>query len=174
VAATLRADVMTPEQLQEEVSRAYVHAVAAQCGYSVGHWTQDHDCIDATISAPSTVGKGPKAKPKVDLQIKATTQQRLDHGSYVSWQLERAHYDRMRAESALPHILVVLLLPERISDRVEHTVDHLLIRRCAYWVKMTGMPAINAESKVVHIPKSQPFSPTELHRIMQAISEDCF
>lgn len=165
---------MTPEQHKEEVSKAYVHAVAAQCGYAMGTWSQDHGGIDATISAPNTVGKGPRAKPKVDLQLKATTRLHLDHDNHISWQLERSHYDLLRAYSALPHILVVLLLPESLDQRIEHTVDHRLIRRCAYWIKMTGMPATDAASKLVQIPKSQPFSPTELHKIMQAISEERF
>ena len=62
---------MTPDQQKEEISKAYVHAVAAKCGYTVGTWTQDVDCIDTTIAAPSSLGHGKGKAPKLDLLQKA-------------------------------------------------------------------------------------------------------
>jgi hypothetical protein len=60
---------MTPEQQQEEISKAYLHAVAAQCGFTVASWSQDHGGIDATVGAASTVGAGHVSRPKVDIQL---------------------------------------------------------------------------------------------------------
>lgn len=164
---------MTPEQQQEEISKAYLHAIAAQCGYAVGNWTQDHGCLDATLGAPSRVGAGHLAKPKLDLQLKATRRTDVEHTDHIAWSLDAAHYASLIADSSAPHLLVILLLPEDHGQTIEHTVDHLLIRRCAYWVTMTGMAAITngAGSCTVHLPKSQPFSPTELHRIMELVSQ---
>ena len=86
------------------------------------------------------------ARPKVDIQLKATSQQALEHDEYVSWTLKIDHYDALRAPAHVPHLLVVLLLPENVDESVEHTVEQLVIRRCAYWVKMTGMDAAAGES----------------------------
>lgn len=164
---------VTPEQQQEEISKAYLHAVAAHCGYAVGSWSQDHGGIDATIGAPHTVGAGRLSKPKVDIQLKATRRTDVEHDDYISWQLDASHYDGLIADATAPHLLVVLLLPSDADQTIEHTVTHLLIRRCAYWRTMTGMPARepSVASKVVRIEKSQPFDPKALHRIMELISQ---
>ena len=79
---------MTPEQQQEEISRAYVHAVAARYGFKIGSWSVDDDCLDITIGCAGALGGGTIASPKIDLQLKCTTQQHLIKKTYVSWQLE--------------------------------------------------------------------------------------
>jgi hypothetical protein len=165
---------VTPEQRQEEISKAYLHAVAASGGFSVGSWTQDHGCVDATVGAATTVGGGAIARPKVDIQLKATSQQDLEHDEYVSWTLKIDHYDALRAPAHVPHLLVVLLLPENVDDSVEHTVEQLVIRRCAYWVKMTGMDAAAGESKTVRLPKTQVLSPDALRDVLMQISAGVF
>lgn len=84
---------MTPEQRQEEISKAYAHAVAASCGFSIGTWTQDHGCVDTTIGAASTLGEGTIARPKVDIQLKATRRQDLERDTHFCWRLDRDHYN---------------------------------------------------------------------------------
>jgi hypothetical protein len=37
---------MTPEQHKEEISKAYLYAVAARCAFKVGTWTQDSGGLD--------------------------------------------------------------------------------------------------------------------------------
>ncbi len=161
---------MTPEQRQEEISKAYLHAVAAHCGYAVGSWTQDHGGLDATIGAARPVGAGYLAKPKVDVQLKATRRADVEHEDFISWQLEGPHYDGLVAEATAPHLLVVLLLPHDIEQAIEHTVEHLLIRRCAYWKTMTGTAARSVADPTVRLPKSQQFSPETLRSIMEYAS----
>lgn len=164
---------MTPKQRQEEISKAYLHAVAAKCGFTVASWTQDHGGIDATVGAAAEVGTGRLARPKVDVQLKATTQQDLEHDDFVSWELEIAHYDSLRAPAHVPHLLVVLLLPNDVELGVEHTAEQLVLRRCAYWVRMTGMePAKPGQkNKTVRLPKSQMFSPAALTAILEKVSQ---
>ena len=152
---------MTPEQRQEEISKAYVHAVAAACGFAVGIWSQDHGCLDVTLS-------GGRGKPKLDLQLKATTQARNEREGDVWWQVSQEHYDVMRAaEVANPHFFVLLILPEDPDLSVEHTVQHLLIRKCAYWKLMTGAPPKAAKSPTITIPKTQAFSPSQARQLME-------
>lgn len=164
---------MTPEQRQEEISKAYLHAVAAKCGFAVGTWSQDHGCLDVTVGAAAPVGTGHLAGPKVDIQLKATTRQDVEHESFVSYAIEIDHYETLRARAFVPRLLVVLLLPNDVEQSVEHTVDHLLVRRCAYWVTMTGMPAAepNQKTKTVRLPKNQIFSPDQLTSILEKISK---
>ena len=168
-----RRGAMTPEQRQEEISKAYLHAVAAKCGFAVGTWSQDHGCLDVTIGADATVGTGHLVGPKVDVQLKATTRQDVEHDSFISWTLDIDHYEKLIARAFVPRILVVLLLPRDVEQSVEHTVDHLLVRRCAYWVRMTGMPPAEPgqKTKTVRLPKAQVFSPDQLTAILEKISK---
>lgn len=163
---------MTPEQRQEEISKAYLHAVAAKCGFAVGTWTQDHGGIDATVGAPASVGAGYLARPKIDIQLKATRQQKLEHDEHVSWKLDIAHYDSLRAPAIAPHLLVVLLLPADVEQSIEHSAEQLVLRRCAYWTIMTGMDPAPAgqQSTTVHLPKTQLFSPEALTGLMEKVS----
>ena len=165
---------MTPEQQKEEISKAYVHAVAAACGYTIAAWSQDHGCVDTTVGAASTVGSGHLTRPKVDIQLKASMQGALEHDEFVSCKLDIAHYNSLRAPAATPHILVVLLLPEEFGQAVEHTVQQLMIRRCAYWVKMTGMPDATGDRKTVRIPTANVFSPDALRDILTKVSQGGF
>jgi len=164
---------VTPKQRKEEISKAYVHAVVAACGYSIGRWTQDHGCIDTTVSAVLDFGGTLiETKPKLDLQLKATSRQDRVRADHVTCVLQRAHYERLRAPSKVPHLLVVLVLPELRSAQVEHTADALLVRRCAWWVEMTGMPPLPSgrDSTTVHLPRAQVFSPRALRRMMDTLS----
>lgn len=66
-----------------------------------------------------------------------------------------------------PQILVVLVLPEDEATWIEHSVEALLIRRCAYWLRMDGQPKISAGFKTVHIPMANIFSPDGLMALMR-------
>lgn len=155
---------MTLSQQQEQISRAYVYAIAARCGFNVARWDVDQDGIDLTIGA-SRIGK-----PRVDFQLKTSRQSVREHGEHFSVQLTstggvtgQMKYDRLRAEPAQSTVYAVLLvLPEEVASSVEHTVEHLLIRKCAYWLKATGLPAVTAQNPTLKFPKNQIFSPDTL------------
>jgi hypothetical protein len=161
---------MTPEQRKEELSRAYVHAVAARCGFALGSWSQDQGCVDVSIGASSALGGGTLEDPRIDLQLKCTSDVRHLHEGHIAWQLTRAHYDKLRARSSIPKLLVVLVLPQLEAEWMEHGVESLIIRRCAYWLAMAGLPPITTESRVVHLPRANVFSPEQLMSMMERVS----
>ncbi len=162
--------VMTPEQQKEEISRAYVHAVAARCGFAVSNWSQDQGCVDVSIGASSALGGGTLEDPRIDLQLKCTSDTHHLREDHVAWQLSRPHYDKLRARSSTPKLLVLLVLPELEAEWMQHSTDSLIIRRCAWWLPMAGMPSINTESKVVHLPRTNVFSPEQLRSMMERVS----
>ena len=161
---------MTPEQRKEELSRAYVHAVAARCGFAVGSWSQDQGCVDVSIGAGSALGGGTLEDPRLDLQLKCTSDVRHQTEDHIVWKLSRVHYDKLRARSSIPKLLVVLVLPGTEPEWMEHSPEALVIRRCAYWLSMVGMPPITTESKVVHLPRTHVFSPEQLRSMMERVS----
>lgn len=165
---------MTPEQQKEQISLGYVHVVAARNRFKLGHWSVDDDCLDVTIGTEGTLGGGLLSSPKLDLQMKATSDPTVLHNGFVSWELTAGHYDRLRARAATPKILVVLVLPTDEVNWVEHTADSLVLRRCAYWVKMTGLPSLPPAQKstTIRLPFANIFSPVALKDLMEKISRE--
>jgi len=161
---------LTPEQRQEELSPAYLHAVTAKCGFAIGNWSQDQSCIDATVGAAELLGGGNLADPKLDVQLKCTANQELVRDDHVALQISRKQYDRLVAKSFVPKILVVLVLPAHEAMWVAHSVEELILRRCAYFLRTTGLGPITAESKTVQVPLANIFSPSALEQMMGKLS----
>lgn len=161
---------MTPEQRMEELSKTYLFAVSAACGYAVAHWSQDQDCIDATLGAPGVLGGGHFADPKLDVQLKSTSNPALLRDEHVALQLPRKQYERLARRSFAPKLLVVLVLPVDEPTWVEVTAEHLLLRRCAYFLHASALEPITTDSKVVHVPFTQRFTPDALRAMMERVS----
>lgn len=160
---------MTPEQQCEELSKAYVAAVAARAGCKLGNWSQDTGCLDVTVATATTFGGG-LAAPKLDLQLKASTKPRPPKDGLLSWSLSRAHYDTLRRRAQIPHILVALVLPESADDWIAQSPQQLSMRRCAYWVHLLGEPEITSsgrKSTTISIPECQLFSPAALLALLE-------
>lgn len=162
---------MTPKQQREEISKAYVAAVAARAGCKLAHWSQDSGCLDVTVGTAKSFGAG-LAPPKLDLQLRASSKPDREHDGCIAWSLQRSHHDLLRRRAQIPHILVALVLPEHEADWVVHGDGELCMRRCAYWIHLLGEPAIAAgkESTTVHIPTSQIFSPNTLLELLERSS----
>lgn len=164
----LGAEQMTPNQRKEELSRAWLAAVAGSCGFALANWSQDQDCIDATIAAADPIGRGTIADPKLDIQLKATST-RFNKDA-VEVQLTTTQLDRLTRKSMVPKILVAMLLPEGGEvEVVPH--EHLLLRKCAYFrVASSIAPKVDGDSKVVQVPFNQPFTPEVLRIMMERLS----
>ncbi len=165
---------MTPKQQREEISKAYVHAVAARCGFKVGNWSQDAGCIDVSIAASGVVGAGAFSDPQIDLQLKASDDPRhiLQDGR-VACTLRHAHHEQLIAARSIAKLLVVLILPRDAGQWITHSPDSLILRRCAWWKRMTGEAPIPPSPEgyvTVHLPPAQHFSPEALQGIMQRVS----
>lgn len=169
-----RALPVTPNQQREELSKAYVAAVAARCGFKLGTWSQDDDCLDVTIGAAGILGGGTLAGPKLDVQLKASSAPGHVHAQHIAWSLSRRHYDMLRGRACSPRILVVLMLPAKQDDWVHHSAESLILRRCAYWDSLHGRDPIDGdqETTTVHIPRTNVFSPSTLQGLMEKVSRE--
>jgi hypothetical protein len=154
---------------KEQFSLAYVSAVAAVAGYAVYSPSVDDESVDLGVSA---AGIGKVRSPRLELQVKCTSASSLD-GSVLRYEIKKKNYDDLRHTNLLvPRILVVVTVPERISDWSLHTEEALVLRRCGYWVSILGHPTrANSRSVTLSLPRRQVFSPTSLRDIMSLISE---
>jgi len=66
----------------------------------------------------------------------------------------------------------LVVVPEQIEDWMEQTPDRLILRRCAYWASLFGLPESDNENTVtVDVPRVNIFSVDTLNRIMQRIND---
>jgi hypothetical protein len=146
----------------EALSRAYVSAVAARAGYDATRTQEfDRDSVDLIVSAKGAM------RPQIHMQLKATTRiaPRLD---VFDFQLVLKNYDDLRIKTQNPRILVVLDLPRKESSWVNQSVQRLILRKCAYWKSLLGMPeSPNATTVPVPIDKSQILDAPTLVELMQ-------
>lgn len=152
---------MTPQQQMEQLSFAYVRAVAAQAGYSViDNIYPDLNSMDGLIKADWG------NRPQIDFQAKATTQN-IVRPDTLAFRLDIDDYDDLRHRDGVPHILVVLHMPRDNSEWLSQTEGELCLRRCAYWMCLEGMAESSNKDRVtVHVPRSQIFNGNQLDSLM--------
>ena len=152
---------------KEQFSRAYVQSVASIAGYAWSEPSVDEDSVDLTLAAKGYHGS--IRSPKLDLQLKchADTLPTAD----FSFPLKLKNFDDLRDEALMvPRILVVLIVPDDISDWIQHSATETILRRCAYWSSIRGFAPTNNKSNItVTINYLQHFCPSSLMDIMQRI-----
>ncbi|QYG04812.1 DUF4365 domain-containing protein [Janthinobacterium sp. PAMC25594] len=169
---------LSDQNVESELSYAYLHAVAAHAGASCSSSGRhmDNAGVDATITGwgPFPDG-GYRQEVSINIQLKATIKVPAEVGSSFSYSLDGiSRYDDLRTDAmALPRILVVLFLPKTRDKWITHADDALSLHKCAYWVSLRGaQPSTNATSQVVYLPKSQRFDVAGLSVLMAAISRN--
>ena len=153
--------VIAPNLQMEQLSLAYVRAVAANVGYQVTRPAIDNDSIDGILMA--RFGR----RPEIHFQAKATTQSILQGGT-ISFPLPIKNYNELIPPTKNPRILIILLMPREQSDWLRQTTNELCLRRCAYWISLEGWPSSSNKSTVtIPIPVQNVFDCDQLIDLMQ-------
>jgi hypothetical protein len=163
---------VTENEQKQQLSVAYVHAVAAMAGYRCQVQTPDQDSVDVTICATGHVHATSIARsPKLDVQLKATSSLVVDQDPF-SFRLGLKNYNDLRRDSLIPKILVVLILPKERRQWLETTEECMISRRCAYWASLAEKPeTANTHSISIRIPRVQQFTVDQLRNLMVRISK---
>jgi len=167
--------LLTRQNIESELSYAYLHAVASRAGFecTVAGRHGDGAGIDAVLRVRERFGKDSfLTNFTIDVQLKATVAEpSLRNGRY-SVPLDVEHYDKLRSTShAAALLLVVLFLPADAGEWLIHSEDQLIARRCAYWASLRGAPpSTNTASQTVYIPKANCLSIDVLRTLAAQIS----
>lgn len=117
---------MTENEQKQQLSFADVHAVAARAGFACDRPSVDDDSVDVVIVASGLVnGKSLIRSPRVEIQLKATSQDILRH-DHLAFSIPVKNYNDLRVETLVPRALVVLHLPADPRDWLEQTEDELI------------------------------------------------
>ena len=158
---------------KEQFSEAYVKAIAAVAGCAWAKPSVDDDSIDLTLSRRRMPGGGARQAPKLDVQLKCHAADMPADGDDLSFELSPKNYDDLRDPSVCsPRILVIVLVPADIAGWIEQTEAELVLRRCAYWLSLRGLPEGKPSGKTVRLNRGNVFSARALEDIMDRVGRD--
>ena len=164
---------MLPEQkIQEELSMAYVYAIASQAGLVFERPAVDIDSVDVKVSA---IGKPDPSSllesPVLEIQLKATYAHAFVDDE-LSFPLRLKNYNDLRKDTACERILMVYLMPENRDEWIKSDHEKLVLKTCGYWLSLRGRSETeNTTSVTVKIPKTNIFNKDTLHDMMVKISK---
>lgn len=168
--------MLTEQNIEAELSYAYLHAVASKAGFSceVTNRHMDSVAVDAIVREDGRFLADDSVLSSFDVhfQLKATYKALTEIEGRWSFALPVHQYDRLRdPRVASPRLLVVLQLPQNAADWLSHSEDSLIAKRCAYWVSLRGAPeSANDKSQTVYVLRSQRLSPDGLTALMTRFS----
>lgn len=164
------------QNIESELSYAYIHAVCAQAGIGckIGSRHDDNAGVDAQLTAWGPFSNGGYIEEvDIKVQLKATVQAATMTDRGLAYNFKGiSQYNDLRADTvSIPRILVVLFLPTDTNLWLEHTKDALTLRNCAYWVSLRGAAeSANQSSQTVYIPQDQCFDPVGLQSLIARLS----
>ncbi|WP_374206610.1 DUF4365 domain-containing protein [Microbacterium sp. KSW4-4] len=160
--------------MKEELSKAYLHALASATGLDVGSWGQDYDVRDVTLSSSvDYASQGGMYGPKIDVQLKCTGQESVAGPNTIAWSLDVRSIEKMaRLNRSTPALFCVLTTNARAEQWLHHDTDGLLSRSHMYWMWGKDLPAVapGSASVTVHIPRSNVLTPASLLELMEEAS----
>jgi hypothetical protein len=154
--------LLSIQDRQEALSRAYANIIAAGAGYTTYVPTLDRDSVDLGVNA------GGGMRPNLHVQLKATINLRKQDESF-KLSLKKKNYDDLRVETQVPRIVVVLSLPKKEANWLNVSVRQLVMKRCAYWASLRGKPELpdGQQSVTIAIPASNRFDIDGLKHLME-------
>ncbi|MCY3810624.1 MAG: DUF4365 domain-containing protein [Gammaproteobacteria bacterium] len=152
--------ILSEADRKERLSVAWLGAMAAMAGFASGPPEPDRDSIDLTLSA------GGPGRPKMDVQLKATSTPMVREDG-LHYELKRKNYDDLReADRMVPLILVVVQLPPNEAGWIDFSNERMVLRRKAWWASLKGAEGIEGKSKTVVLPTDQRLDVKELIELM--------
>jgi hypothetical protein len=163
--------MLSVNDIKEELSYAYLHAVAARAGFGSDRPHNDRDSIDVVISAKGSLASDSRIRsPRIEIQLKATSLT-VPNSEKIAYSLPIKNYNDLRGDRALPGILLLFCLPEEDAAWLNVNEDQLVAKRCGYWLNLKGQPASENETTVtVYVPRANVLTVEKLKELMTKAS----
>lgn len=162
---------ITAQHQKEALGQAYVRAVIAKAGFNFAKDEFDYG-LDGTIKEVDQRGDGRYFDTGfgINFQLKSTSAVSFSDNEVI-YDLESKNYNDLIIETTTwPNILVLFVLPEDEENWLSVTSDRLVIKQCAWWCSLEGLPPTpNNTPKRIRIPNNQVFSPSALKELMEKV-----
>ncbi|MFF4933729.1 DUF4365 domain-containing protein [Streptomyces griseofuscus] len=134
---------------QEQISLAYLSAVATQAGVTTASWNVDKDAVDITLKRRGLL---------VEFQMKCSySPTLLGDGETYAYDLDIRAYNILRdAERSAAGYLGLVIVPADLDDWLVHDEESLLMRCTGYYARIQDCPSVTNEATTrIHLPKKQ-------------------
>lgn len=163
---------MIIQDIESELSYAYLHAVAAKAGMSCkqGDRHDDGAGVDAEINYRGMTSHPYLRHVQLNVQLKATVKDPGSHNDFLSYYIQGTkRYDKLRTnDSDIYKILIVLFLPNDHTSWLSCSPNELILKRAAYWVCLYGAPeSANPTGQTVYLPKVNLLTPESLKDLVE-------
>jgi hypothetical protein len=152
--------VLPRNHRQEALCRAYIQAVAAKAGMSLGMSFPDYGIDLSLLEIEVQNGRRWESGYQIHVQAKSVSRA-VAGGTSIRYDLDVRAFDVLRtAPPRCARILVVLVLPADESHWLSQTEDAMTVRHCAYWLSLAGRArSPNRRSVRLSIPRANVFTP---------------
>jgi len=169
---------MTEEQIKEQLSKAFVTALAADAGFIL----RDFGGIDYGIDGKFCdviITEDENGKKRysengfgIDFQLKASTNIKTKNGLLI-YDLESKNYnDLVKTNIGTPRILIVYSMPEDRNEWLKIDRNQTILKKCAWWCSLRGQePTTNKRKKRIEIPENNILTTKELQRLINLVKE---
>ena len=114
-------------QVKEELSYAFIHAIASRAGFSCDRPTKDFQSMDVQVNSEGKACNDALfMQTYLGLQLKATSEAFPDQDPF-SYSLPMKNYNDLRVRTAIPKLLVVFFLPPDANKWLQHQHGEHLI-----------------------------------------------
>ena len=149
--------MITKQHRQEQLSRAYVHAVAAHAGLIFEPVTTDYGVDGSIRVVQKREGRRLLCGHSLDVQLKATTNWVFEDDEVV-YDVEAKTYndlvDRFNEPRGTPMVLILMCLPKDEVEWLSITTEQLILRHCCFWCRIGGTRTSNTATQRIRIPRS--------------------
>jgi hypothetical protein len=134
---------------QEQISLAYLSAVATRAGATSAQWNVDKDGVDVTLKRDHI---------QVEFQMKCSfSPTLLADGETYAFDLDIRTYNLLRHPNrSAAGFLGLVVVPGDLEEWLAHDEDSLLMRCAGYYARIQNLPAVSTDSTTrIHLPKKQ-------------------
>jgi Domain of unknown function (DUF4365) len=165
--------MLNENDIKEELSLAYIHAVAARAGFSCESVRKDRDSVDVHVCARGRLHpESSVTSPMLAVQAKARVIDPIPDGAF-DFRLSLKNYDDLRRHSLVPRLLVVFVLPQDPAMWLTMSESELVLKRCAYFCPLLGAPASPHEKyEIVRVSRDRVLTGEALRDLMVKVSRE--
>lgn len=160
--------MLTRNQVESELSLAYLHAVAAEASFSVTVPHIDSDGVDAIVAGKGYLTpESSRYSPRIEVQLKASFNVATNDTGEIPFVLSGKNYEELRVKTMIPRLLVLFALPVDRLQWLVHEPERLILQKCAYFLNLNGLPARpDVDSPTVYVPIVNMLTPVSLRELM--------
>lgn len=138
--------MLSKNDIKEELSYAYLHAIAAKVGYSCDRPSKDRDSIDAQVKARFKEAEEVEfTSPEISFQLKATSTIEIQENKF-QFDLPMKNYKDLKKAHPFPRLLMILILPPDENQWLSVEPEQLIARTCAYWCNIKPLSDVTNET----------------------------